>query len=168
MLIAKQIEDEAGMLTDMVSVSSDTSWSCSVEGNFMLDKYDGSGDTIINISALNDIDHTGSGIIVFTYSDNDCVRQTECPVWYIDHNWITVSPNRAYYKQNVVNEYLVFNVKCGDDNWDVVTTRGFHAYKVGSNKVYLITGRSDNPGIEATTSINSDDGTKTVHLTLIS
>jgi hypothetical protein len=166
MLIARQLEKDSKRI-NVVSVSADTTWSCSVDGNFILTAYEGSGDTEITISALNDDDHTARGTIHFIYKENDCMKQFDCPIWYVDYGWIRVSPTVEHFKKGLNNEYKAFNVESGDGVWifgDVPNF--FKKVKISSNRFYLIKTNNENCVIELKTEVTFG-GEKRIHVLVV-
>ena len=74
-----------------IEVESNTYWSCKVEGNFKLSKYDYSGDCVINIIIPDDIMFV-EGTVYFSYGDERC-KYPEIEVFLNNDCYIETYPN---------------------------------------------------------------------------
>ena len=166
MFIARQEEVE-GKLTNVISVSADTAWSCEVDGNFILTSYDGSGNTEITISAVNNVDYNAAGEIHFFYEENNCMKQFNCPIWYIDYKWIKVIPTAERFEKALNNEYKAFTVESGDGLWEFGDVPNWlRTVKISPNRFYIIKPDDTNCSIRLIAEVKND-GTKKISILVV-
>ena len=169
---AKQIytTGTSGVATSYIEVNcwTGTTWSCSVNGNFGLNKYEGSGPTnSLKVEYFDDDDRTAFGEVTFHYIQNQCLKHLTIPIFYAESdNWLNIFPTEDVYSKSLVNEYKVFNLKSNllpenidvylpsDDNYKYFITKNY--------KLYLIKTNSINTKITLHASTSSSKGAITV------
>lgn len=139
-----------------IGVSADTSWSCSVHGNFSVDKTYGSGDSIINISTKSDIPY-GQGTILFSYGNEHC-RQVEIPVYFNNVCYIETYPpfndeRKIIFCFDRIGQ--IFNVDFYTNNEISVSGSGNVSFFESSNSIMLYP--TDVSGGEVKVGIGSDE-----------
>lgn len=81
----------SGTNGQVIGVSADTNWTCSVHGNFSLDKTYGEGNDTINIGIPYGIPY-GQGTVLFSYDDEHC-DHIEIPVYFNNKCYLETSPS---------------------------------------------------------------------------
>ena len=74
-----------------ISVISNTYWSCKVEGNFKLSKYDGEGNFIIDIIIPDDI-MIADGVVTFSFGDERC-NYPELTIFLSNLCYVSTNPS---------------------------------------------------------------------------
>lgn len=152
-----------------IEVESNTYWSCKVEGNFKLSKYDYSGDCVINIIIPDDIMFV-EGTVYFSYGDERC-KYPEIEVFLNNDCYIETYPNYVvcddektiffYYED--ARETFNISVLCfgqwnaRSSNLDYITT---------NNELIVISPDSDEGELTITPQ-NDCNGENVIHVKLI-
>ena len=158
--------------TRVIKVDCDTNlnWTCSVNGNFGLNFYEGIGNTTLTpsenrleITYFDDEEKDAYGEITFNYFENGCLKHVTTPIFYSEREkWLSIFPTTDVYTRGLTNEYKVFTIKTNvsKSNIDVETPGGengnYDYFITNDLKLYLIKKTSINTKIKLLTSISKD------------
>jgi len=90
-----------------ISITSDTYWTCDAVGNFKLSKYNGVGDSIIDVIIPDDI-MMCDGTVYFSFGDDKCIYP-EVNVHYNNECYVLTYPNYIINENGEKTITLYFN-----------------------------------------------------------
>lgn len=135
-----------------IEITSNTYWSCKVDGNFKLSKYCGEGGTeekeIIDIIMPDDI-MTAEGVVYFSYGDERC-EYPQIYVYFANECYISTSPsyskcedeeNKILFSFNEPGEIFMLSVFCFG-NWEIKNETNITCI-TSNNEIMVISGEGD-------------------------
>ena len=156
-----------------IDIISNTYWSCKAEGNFKLSKYDGSGNTVLNIEIPDDTMMV-EGVVYFSFGDERC-KYPQLYVNFTNLCYIMCYPNytTCTSNDNIEEKTITFfyedeletfrvSVLCFD-NWSVDTSD--FDYVTNNNEIMIISSGSD--GELRIIPQHQCNGKNTIHIKLI-
>jgi len=152
-----------------IEITSNTYWSCKVEGNFKLSAYDGSGNTQINIVIPDDV-MVANGIVYFSFGDERC-KYPEVSITMVNYCYIKTYPNynicdneekTIYFFFEEPHETFNISVTCFD-GWEVDTSNLDY---ITSNNEIMVISRKDE-GILRIVPQHSCNGKNIIYVKLI-
>ena len=158
--------------TGKITITSNTYWSCTSEGNFMLSNYSGIGDDEIEIDVPQDV-AVAEGTITFSYGDDRCIypvmkiyEGNVCYIMTVPMFMMQNGKRHIYF--HFENKGDIFPVEImtstySMDSWQVKETN--NAYAITSDDLLtLISKESDGYVIIGPKNCDSDDFDITIHL----
>ena len=137
--------------TGKITITSNTYWNCTSEGNFMLSKYSGVGNDEIEIDVPQDV-AVAEGTVTFNYGDDRCaypvIKIYEGNVCYIMTvpMFMTQNGKRHIYfhfedKGNIFPVEIMTSTY-SMDSWQVKETN--NAYAIASDDFLTLISKEDN------------------------
>ena len=131
-----------------IRIETNTYWSCKSVGNFSLSKYDGSGNTDIDIHIPDD-EMIAEGTVYFSYGDDRC-KYPEVSVFYTNNCLIRTTPSYVTCGEN--NQKTIFfyyNEKGEMFNVNILCISGWNAYSptlkyfINNNGIMIVSNEED-------------------------
>ena len=134
-----------------ITVKSNTFWSCTVEGNFMLSTYDGlANEEGIDIDIIIPYEiPIVEGTVTFTYGDDRC-KYPEIYVYQVNNCMLYVNPtpvdNKIFFNYNRSGETMTLRIKTAynsSDAWQVDVLDGDAKIFTTNDSLFIIAGENN-------------------------
>lgn len=122
---------------NIITIESNTYWSCKAEGNFMLSKYSGNGSDTINIIYYEDTE-VANGTVYFSFGNETC-ETTSILIYSTNNCFIDTNPSYIECDDKKII-YIYFTEPKETFN---VSVRCFNGWTVESANVNYIIGNGE-------------------------
>lgn len=130
-----------------IIITSNTYWALNANGNFMVSKYSGKGNSTLFVYAPEDIQYE-NGSIYFSYGSNNCLVSPPIKLTFVENkNYFSINPSYAVFH----GKGSVATITVNSSNGYIITNSNpsiFRTIEYGRNKLMIISNTNDEFGIK--------------------
>lgn len=138
-----------------VFITSNTHWHTKIDGNFMLSKYSGEGDDVLDVIVDKDLSFA-NGNVQFSYGDDFCENYPSIYVGYQNPKYFKIVPN--YICLNGKGSTATVTV-FSNDNFKIpnISESYFSVLKYNENRLMIISNTDEEFGCDGSVSFTVND-----------